>query len=335
MNLKMEKIGTAKDLPESWDEHAEEYFQKREFLRHTEKYNPSDQRYYVLYADDTFRSGLIMYSLKLDLLTYLPFSAKIRMHISGIPCSVSASGFVGDTHCFPDFIARLKNHEKGFHLFLNLDTKPDITGIAAGRTLPTIILENSFTSFDGYLKSIRSSYRRRYKNISRKFKNISINSGPCSVFSKEMYQQYLEVLKRSKGRLERLTSDFFKYLPPAFRLTHFYDSKELVGWHITLKEENTFYYFLGGINYRQNNRYSTYFNILFDILKQGIESGAERIDFGQTAEIPKMRLGGKVAEKFMLANHSNLLLKNLLIGGRALLEYSARFPDNNVLKDKP
>jgi hypothetical protein len=217
---------------------------------------------------------------------------------------------------------------------LNHDKKPEIDGMATGRTLPSIVLENTFSSFEDYIHSINASYRRRHRIIAGKFKNIHIKTGPCSAFSKEMYDQYLAVLKRSKGKLETLSPEFFKNLPDNFQLSHFYDSKKLIGWDITIKDENTFYYFLGGIDYALNSSYNTYFNILFHILKQGIESGATWIDFGQTAEIPKMRLGGKVAEKFMLARHSNTFLRKLLIAGRTLLEYSTSFPNAHVLKNK-
>jgi hypothetical protein len=333
MILKLEKINKANDLTESWDNCIVDYFQSREFLSHTEKYNPCHQRYYVLKADEHFHAGLIVYSLKQDLLTFLPASAKIRMNISGIPCSVSASGFVGDIDLLPELASRIKSQEKGFHLFLNLDQNPDLPAFARGRTLPSIVLKNTFSSFAAYVKTLRSPYRRRYKRIAGKFTNIRIESGPCSLFSKEMYQQYLEVLKRSKGKLETLSMEFFKQLPAKFVLTHFYDAKKVIGWHITLADQNKFYYFLGGIDYSVNKKYNSYFNILFDILKQGIEAGASTIDFGQTAEIPKLRLGGEVVEKFMMAHHSNLILRKLLIAGSALLEYSSSFTQANVLKE--
>ena len=333
MNLNLKKIATANDLPEGWDKNAVDYFQSREFLNHTEKYNPSEQRYYVLTSDDTFMAGVVLYSLKLDLLTYIPGSLKIRMNITGIPCSVSASGFVGNVEMLPDILERLESYEKGLHLILNLDNNPGIKGVAKGRTLPSVTMENVFSSFDDYLISIKSSYRRRYSRINRNFSNIRIETGPCSDFTDEMYHQYLEVLKRSKGKLETLEPAFFKYLPSCFRLTHFYNNKDLLGWHITIQDKSKFYFFLGGIDYDLNKKYSTYFNILFDVLKQGIESGAKIIDFGQTAEIPKMRLGGKLVVKYMLAKHSNLILEKLLIAGKSMLEYTSRFPTTNVIKD--
>jgi len=92
-------------------------------------------------------------------------------------------------------------------------------------------------------------------------------------------------------------------------------------------------FFLGGIDYGTNSLYNTYFNILSGVLREGIEKNASLIDLGQTAEIPKLRLGGRIGEKVMLGYHSNRLVRNLLKVGKGVLEYSKTFPEHNVIKD--
>jgi len=70
MILKMQIVKTAADLPGEWDGAVKDYFQTRELLTHTEKYNPCDQRYYTFFNDNSFAAGLVVYTLKLDLFTY-------------------------------------------------------------------------------------------------------------------------------------------------------------------------------------------------------------------------------------------------------------------------
>ncbi|MCU0371470.1 MAG: hypothetical protein MUC31_08645, partial [Bacteroidales bacterium] len=96
MDTEINIISGALDLPESWDRAAVEYFQTREFLHYTEKYNPCNQRYYLLRRDGIFETGVVVYTLKLDLLTFLNIHSPIRMNIAGIPCSVSAGGIIGN-----------------------------------------------------------------------------------------------------------------------------------------------------------------------------------------------------------------------------------------------
>ena len=148
-----------------------------------------------------------------------------------------------------------------------------------------------------------------------------------------MYQQYLEVLKRSKGKLETLSQEFFQNLPSNFSLTSFYLSDRLIGWYITTIFGGKFYFFLGGIDYTQNRQYNTYFNILLKVVKDGIENKVSEIDLGQTAEIPKLRLGGILVEKFMLGYHSNLIMGKLLKAGKRFLEYSTVVDEPHVFKN--
>jgi hypothetical protein len=68
-------------------------------------------------------------------------------------------------------------------------------------------------------------------------------------------------------------------------------------------------------------------------LQEGITRQIQFIDLGQTAEIPKMRLGGKIQTKWMLGYHTNWLLRKLLILGSKFLEYSANFPETRTFKE--
>jgi hypothetical protein len=148
-----------------------------------------------------------------------------------------------------------------------------------------------------------------------------------------MYNQYHEVLKRSKGKLETLSLSFFQNLPSNFNLISHHKKSHLIGWHITVIYKDKFYFFLGGIDYKVNKQYSTYFNMLIYILKAGIESGATIFDLGQTAEIPKLRLGGEISEKYMLGYHSVYIFRKLLIVGSGFLEYKTRFNENHIFKE--
>jgi len=191
----------------------------------------------------------------------------------------------------------------------------------------------NFHSWEDYLSSLKSAYRRRIKLLTASFETIRKRPIPCSQFDDKMYGQYIEVLRRSKGKLETLSFGFFQNLPPEFELTAFYHAEVLTGWMITVSFRKKLYFFLGGIDYTLNRQYHTYFNILAEIIKEGIEMKASVIDLGQTAEIPKIRLGGKPVEKSMLGYHSNPLIRQFLKMGRRLLEYPVKVNENHVFKE--
>ena len=332
MNYSIEIVKTAADLPEEWDRISKDYFQTKEFLLHTEKYNSCEQRYYLLFQNSLLKAGAVIYSLRLDLFTYIKVKSPFTMHITGVPCSVSSSGIIGDEKLFSTLFEELKNQEKGMLLMLNLDNKMPGAEFLSGRTLPTMLFSNTFSSYANYLSSIRTHYRRRLLKISNAFTGVEKREMPCKDFTGEMHTQYLEVLKRSKGKLETLSLEFFQQLPPKFMLIAYSFNKRLLGWKITLAFGEKYYFFLGGIDYRANLNFNTYFNLLLYILEEGIENKAAVIDFGQTAEVPKMRLGCTVDEKTMLAHHSNPLFMKLLRAGKKVLEYSTVVEETHVFK---
>jgi hypothetical protein len=138
MEIEITDISRALDLPENWDHAAIDYFQTREFLDHTEKYNPCNQRYYLLYRDGFFETGIVVYTLKLDLLTYLGIPSPFKMNIAGIPCSVSAGGIIGNRDYLHQLTGYLKIREKGLLLFLNLAYDLDEEKMIPGKTLPQL-----------------------------------------------------------------------------------------------------------------------------------------------------------------------------------------------------
>jgi hypothetical protein len=320
------------ELPEEWDRLANNYFQQTKFLNHAEKYNPCQQRYYLCFLDGKLASAAIVYSLRLDILTYINIKSPLKMNIVGVPCSVSSHGFLGEM----DSIKVLKSHiykvEKGLVLMLNLEEQASENSGAVGKTLPTILISNHHSDWNNYLASLRSNYRRRLKLINQENKQLRFEKIPCSTFTEKMYKQYLEVYNRSSGKLEKLSADFFRNLPPEFILTVCYLNDLLVGWNIALENNKMYYFFLGGIDYKQNRTHGIYLRLLSQLIRDGVERKAAFIELGQTAEIAKMRMGGKSKTLYMEAHHSNVILNKLLKLGSPMLEYKRKLENTNAIK---
>lgn len=318
---------------ENWDKLTESYFQKTDFLRHAEKYNKCHQRYYLLYNQDELKACAVMYSLRLDIFTYLKIKSPLKMNIVGIPSSVSASGIFGEEKYIKHLIKYIYSNEKGFILTLNLKSKLE-TNIASGKTLPTIIFKKEFSEYREYTKAIRHGYRRRLNKINKHIEGLKLTKHECNVFTEEMYKQYLNVYKKSNAKLEILSLEFFKNLPKNFILTTCSYKKLLIGWSIATEDNDKYYFFLGGIDYKYNSKYNTYLRLLSDIVQSGIKYKAKTIDMGQTAETPKLRMGGKVETLYMEAFHSNKILNSLLKRFSKLLEYKTQLETPKVFKEE-
>lgn len=326
-------IRESENLPSKWNVLADNYFQQTVFLSHTEKYNPCQQRYYLCFEDGKLVSAAIVYSLSLDILTFIKVKSPLRMHIVGIPCSVSSTGIFGDQQAIDALKKHICEVEKGFILVLNLEEKSPGSSFASGKTLPTVVLSNHYTEWQDYISSLRSNYRRRLNQINQPNKDLRFEKMCCSQFTEKMYQQYLEVYKRSSGKLEKLSFDFFKKLPSDFSLTVCFKNNDVIGWNIALSNRNIYYFFLGGIDYKLNKSYNTYLRLLSSIIRDGIEKKADFIELGQTAEIPKMRLGGKQIPRYMEAHHSNFILNKLIKLSGSFLEYKRKPENTHSLKD--
>ncbi len=330
--VEIKRINTAFDLPENWDLLAENYFQKRKFLQHAETYNFCNQRYYLLKNDDIILASAIVYTLRLDIFTFLRIKSPLKMHIVGIPCSVSSQGIFGEKNKVKQLKEYILQSEKGFLLFLNLNEFPAENYIAKGKTLPTIVLKNQFDDWEHYVSSLRHAYRRRIKQLTEQNETLCFQKMKSNEFTELMYKQYLEVFYHSNDKLEKLTYVFFKNLPEEFILTVCLKNNVVLGWNLAVEDEKMYYFFLGGIDYEQNKQNSTYLRLLTQLVQDGIAQKTTYIELGQTAEIAKMRMGGKPEELYMQATHSNKMINFLLKKFAPLLDYKPKFEKTNAIK---
>jgi len=327
---------TAGELPPAWDALADTRFQGREFLAHCEAWNPCSQRYYGAFEGDRLAACAIVYTLGLDLLTFTRATMPVATQIVGVPCSVSSPGMFGDVHAVGQLIRELPGHERGLLLTLNLPSGTPIpTGMTTGHTLPTVRVERSFESWDEYLGSLRSDYRRRISIIKNRSSELHLDFVDCSTYSDLHHELYLEVLANSSSRLERLAPGFFAHLGRPFGLMTLRRRDRLEGWALILDDPDEFTFVFGGIDYRNNPENATYLRLLLAVLRRGIESGAGCIELGQTAENPKLRLGGVLHPLRMAATHSNGVLRAALKGLGGMLEYRASFPEHHVFRGMP
>ena len=72
------------------------------------------------------------------------------------------------------------------------------------------------------------------------------------------------------------------------------------------------FFFFGGHDYELLDKYQSYFNNLFGIVRQFINDGYERLDLGQTAEIAKMKAGGQMEPRTMFLYHHNPFIRFIL-----------------------
>lgn len=334
LNYAIERIDNANSLPHEWDELAQIFFQQKEFLTHTEKYNPCNQRYYLMWQESELIAGACVYTLPIHLFTFSHIPSKIHMQVIGLAASVASSGIIGITKADTGkLIQHILKNEKGLILGLNLPTNVNVLPAVEMTMMPTVVMKQNADSWDEYLSQLRSPYRRRAHQILQAFNEVGEIRTLCNAFTEKHYNLYLQIMQQTKNKLETLSFEYFKHLPNNFYLSSYYHNKQLLCWHINCRDKNQLFFFFGGHDYALLNQYHSYFNNLFGILREAIEDGYDQIDFGQTAETAKMKIGGTMEERQMFLYHRYPLVRAILKLCKPLITYKP--PEKIVHPMKP
>jgi len=270
------------------------------------------------------------YKMKLNLFTFGKIKIQFPFTVIAPPASVDCIGYIGNVQ---DMIDDYRN-KKGLFLILNLEKKDTLNisknSAAVGKTLSSCIFFNSFENFENYLSKLRSSYRRRIKTALEKGQNLKALRINNVDFNNEIYELYLQVLKHSQFPLETLPITFFQL--SNCNIDVFYNGNKPVAFVMYYINNSFMSFVLGGMNYNLRDAFDLYYNMLLHMLKIGIFNKVSTIDFGQTAENTKCRLGCGIEERYMAAFSGNRFITKLLCRFAPLLEYNQEIVKNNVFK---
>lgn len=290
-------------------------------LKLLEKVNPCDQEY-----EFTDNSLLISYALKLNLLNFSNlFPLKVNVKIIGLPVSVCMRGYFGNHAAIENIIKK----QKGLTILLNGD---DIFN-GCGKTLSSFVFDNKFTSFDDYLNSLRSPYRRRILKALGCRNKLNIRKISNDEFNEKHYKLYLSIMNRTDNPLETLPIDFFREYDAEIYEFSDADTHDIIGF-IQLKSINNIIYFLfGGFNKEDIKLYDIYYNMLLKIIEVGIENKSVTIEFGQTAEESKLKIGCREQYKYLYVHHSNSFLNYIIQMLLPMFSYKPYNIEHHVFKD--
>lgn len=283
-------------------------------LRFLEKTNPCDQRYY-LYK----RVIIISYGMSWDFFKIgRKHSIKGRFRIIGLPISLPNPGYLiakedeETWNSIDRIIKEVADSLKGITIVLNADKD-----IFDGRLAPSnFVFYNRFQSFEQYLSSLRSSYRRKIKAVLKKGEGLSYTRLQKYGFTQEHYELYLSVCNRAKMVFRILSLDFFRDCDA--EIFEVRDRQNRLLAMIQLKDiEKELYFLYVGFNKDYElikdpahiNNIDLYFNLLLFIIRYGIEKGYSKIVFGQTSAESKSKIGCTQELKYIYITSSNPLIK--------------------------
>ena len=89
-----------------------------------------------------------------------------------------------------------------------------------------------------------------------------------------------------------------------------------------------------GVDYKYNDLYDTYHRILLEIVKYGIEHNFKTIDFGQTADESKLKLGSKYTMLYAYLHDTNPIKNFINKRLASVIEYKPITTKFNVYKEE-
>lgn len=298
------------------------YPYNKEMLKLLKEENKFHQEYHYIKKGSSY-SFIIVYKNVMNLLTFGKLKFYYPLKIIGYPCSLSVNGYLTNDEILTyEYIKSIK----GAKLVLNVNEDLNINGFTKGYTLPTCIFKNNFNSLNEYINSLRSNYRKRINKCLKNTKNISIiyNS------EEDVYDLYLNTYNKSNYKLEKLERDFFKKVNGEIILFKENDIKR--GFILLNKNKSKLTFMLCGMNYEYDTT-DLYYRMLLEIINYAINNKCKIIDFGQTSEETKLKMGCTLEEKYFYAAHHNKIINYIVNKSKSLLEYEYSFPDYRVFKE--
>lgn len=197
----------------------------------------------------------------------------------------------------------------GAHKFHKVSVQPNMI----------LSLKTEWATLADYTKGLNKKYRDRFKRARKKLKNIDtieLDLDSLKKQSSELHQLYNHVSNNAKFNTFYLPDNHFVSLKTQlknnFRVYGYYLENKLIGFYTLILNNDTLEtYFLGYDPTYQKSK-QLYLNMLFDMLKFGIDRQFKSIVYARTAMEIKSSIGAKPKPMVIYMKHTNSFLNNLL-----------------------
>lgn len=178
-----------------------------------------------------------------------------------------------------------------------------------------LTLDPSWAHFDDYLASLTSKYRVKAKRadaLSAELEQVTLDAEGARAWREALHSTYGQVTQRASFCVRATELDALPELleaqPERYHLSAYLARGELIGFRLSVREGDTLYAQLVGIDYDQNRTFGLYPRILNDYLREGLERGCRVVDLGRTAGEIKSTLGATPSATELYLTHAHPLM---------------------------
>ncbi|HEY4308110.1 MAG TPA: GNAT family N-acetyltransferase [Pirellulales bacterium] len=180
-------------------------------------------------------------------------------------------------------------------------------GYARADSPPMYVLPAEGRTFMEYLGTMKSHYRRVIAGSERRFAKSGVRvihatgAAPfLDVFDDELYQLYVQVVRRAEVMMHVLPLEYFRAVArrfdQQFLSTFLYQGERPVGFAVGIVTPAAYYGLFIGLNYAaklnaENQATDLYFNLFYQNLRYAMQRRVQSVFMGSDSDRFKLRLG--------------------------------------------
>lgn len=180
-------------------------------------------------------------------------------------------------------------------------------------------LRGNWKTFDDYMDDISSKYKVRARKAFKSLDGIEkreLTDNQIFSTQKRLFELYRMVVDNQDFNMVALTENYLpslkQNLGDAFKVHGYFLEDKLIGYFTTIKNNDELEAHFLGFEPGLNREYHIYHNMLFDILKLGIEQGVKNIVYARTAMEIKSTIGAEAQQMLCYIRASNRLTNKVL-----------------------
>ncbi len=193
------------------------------------------------------------------------------------------------------------------------------SGFTGFRVQPNMLLEIKWPTFDAYLAAIKSKYRGRYKKSQKKAENIirkKLTEEEISLHKLRIHELYMQTASEAGFNLFFLHENYFfelkRHLGDLFDVYGYFEKDKLIAFYSIFKNHHELEAHFLGYDHALNGQYQIYLNMLYDLLKIGIEEGMTQLNLSRTAMEIKSTIGAKPKEMSIYLHRTQKIQNKIL-----------------------
>lgn len=177
---------------------------------------------------------------------------------------------------------------------------------------PNMVLDLPYQNMDEYLNAMSTKYRTRAKRAFKKLDGIEKRQMTYAEILHELpniYRLYKDIANNAGFNMVDLNEHYLaalkKDLQEHFQMYAYYLDGKLVAFYTMIWNHDELEAHFLGYEKSLNRDYQLYLNILYDIIRMGIEGSSKQIVFARTALEIKSSVGAVAHDLYCYLRHQN------------------------------